>query len=364
MKNKVLCLVVFLALPGLVRAQEIKKRVIEEIIARVNNDIITSSDFEQARAAVLQEVQEDCPGCTPAKIQQMAAEREANLLRDLIDNRLLIQKGKELGFNVEPDVIKQMDRIRQQNNLEDMEDLCRAVEATGISCEDWKANIRNGLLTQEVIRREVGPTLDLGRDEVQAYYEAHKEEFVRPEQVYLFEIFVSTEGKPESETPELEKKANTLLDRVRNAGEDFEELAKRYSDGSTADRGGALGMFQRGQLAPELEETAFKMNRNDVSDVIRTKTGFLLLKCGQRFEEGLQPVDKVENEIMNRLYMEKMQPGLRVYLDKLRQESYVLVKPGYADSAGIESQPIVEVEPVTKEEKDKDKKKKDKKSNE
>lgn len=356
--NAIRASILLLLLPLSLAAQQESKRVVEEIIARVNNEIITLSDYERARAALRGETQQDCPGCPPARLEAMVAEREKNLLRDLIDNSLLVQRAKDLGFNVEADVVKRMDAIRQQNNLEDLEALCRAVEATGIGCEDWKAGIRNSLLTQEVIRREVGRTLNIGRDEVQAYYEQHKNEFVRPEQVYLFEIFVSTEGKPEAEIPKLEEKAKSLRTRIRDKGEDFEELARRHSDGSTAQRGGELGVFERGQLAKELEEVAFRMNRGDISEVLRTQSGFLLLKCEQRYDAGLQPLDKVENEIMNRLYQEKMQPGLRAYLVRLREESYVLVRPGYVDAAGVTSQPIVEVAPAPEEDRDKGKKKK------
>ena len=363
MKYRPLVLAVLLfaafALPA---QQKDTKVVLEEIVARVNNDIITLSEYERARATLLQEVQQDCPGCPASRINEMVAEREKNLLRDMIDNALLIQRGKDLGFNVDAEVVKRMDAIRQQNNLPDMEALCTAVEGTGISCEDWKANIRNTLLTQDVIRKEVGRTIIIGRDDVQKYYDEHKSEFVRPEQVYLYELFVSTDGKPEGEIPKLEEKAKSLLDRVRNKGEDFEELAKRFSDGSTAQRGGELGVFERGQLSKELEDVAFKMSKGEVSDIVRTKTGFLILRCEQRFEAGQQPVDKVENEIMNRLYMERMQPGMRVYLTKLREESYVLVKPGFIDTAAVASSPIVEVEAAPAEDKDakKDKNKKQK----
>jgi len=144
---------------------------------------------------------------------------------------------------------------------------------------------------------------------------------------------------------------------VAKGGEDFGELAKRYSDGSTAQQGGTLGFFERGQLPPEIEAIAFKMNRGDISEVMRTKTGFLALKCEVRYEAGQQPLEKVETEIMNKLYGEKMQPGLRAYLTKLREESFIQVKPGYVDTAAVASVPILETQPVPEDEKGKKKKK-------
>ncbi len=93
---------------------------------------------------------------------------------------------------------------------------------------------------------------------MQKYYEDHKDEFVRPEQVILREIFVSTEGKPDSDMPALQQEGGGLLQRVKN-GEDFGELAKHFSDGSTAKQGGDLGQFERGQLAANIEQEVFKL---------------------------------------------------------------------------------------------------------
>ncbi len=183
-----------------------------------------------------------------------------DLLRDLIDNSLLVQEGKDEGISVDADVIKRLDEIRIQNNIATMEELEKQIDKSGISFEDFKNNIKNQLLQQEVIRHEVGSKIILSHEEVQKYYEDHKDEFVRPELVTLREIFVSTEGKPDSDTPALRKKAEDLLQRVKN-GEDFGELAKHFSDGSTAKQGGDLGQFQRGQLAANIEQSVFGLQR-------------------------------------------------------------------------------------------------------
>lgn len=338
-----------------------KKRVVEEIVARVNNEIITLSDMGRARASVSDEVRQDCQNCTPAQIEVAIKDKQQNLLRDLIDQSLLVQKGKDLNLNVEPDVVKQMDRVRQQNKLKDMDELDNKLRESGIVPEDYKSQIRNQILTQDVIRHEVGSRIVTGRDDIKKYYELHQKEFVRPESVFLSEFFLSTEKKSEEEIPKIEVKAKAYLDRIKK-GEDFEELAKRYSEGTTAKEGGSLGSFQRGQLSKEIEDQVFKLKRNEMTDVIRTKTGFLILKVDQSFEAGQQPLEKVEPEIQNRLYYEKMQPQLRLYLAHLREESYVVVKPGYVDSAAVASTPIIEAEPSAETGKGGKKDKKDRKS--
>lgn len=336
--------VMLLLLAGHSAAQS-KGRAIEEIIARINNDIITLSDYQKGLGALRDEVKQDCANCPPAQIATEFENRKKDVLRDLIDQSLLVQKAKDEGISVETEVVKRLDQVRQQNKLASMEDLEKAVEASGVAFEDYKANLRNNLLTQEIIRREVGSRIVIDNEEVKKYYEDHKKEFVRPEMVYLREIFVSTEGKKPEEIPALEEKAKALLDRIKK-GEDFVQLAKHFSDGSTAQDGGELGGFERGQLAKEIEDVVFKLNRNDITDVVHTKQGLEILQVEEHFQAGQQPLEKVENEIMNRLYMQKMQPTLRDYLTQLREESYVVVKPGYLDTAAVGATPIQETAPT------------------
>jgi len=318
-------------------------RTVEEIIARVNNEIITLSEYEKARQTAEEDAKQECQGhCTPEQLQANIEERRKSTLRELIDQSLLVQRGKDMGLNVEAEVIKQLDQIRIQNKLESMEALEKAVTSEGMNWEDFKNNIRNHLLTQKVISGEVGSHITIGEDEVKKYYEAHKSEFVRPEEVALREIEVGTPGKSPDELVALKKKAETALKRVQD-GEDFGEIAKRYSDSSTKDQGGFLGVYKRGELAKELEDKVFNMKRNELTDVLETKQGYLILQVLEHYSEGQQPVDKVRNEIMDKLYTARLEPAMRDYLKTLREQSYVIIKPGYQDVAGPGSSEIQEV---------------------
>jgi len=318
-------------------------KTVEEIVARVNNEIITRSELEKARASAEDESRAECQGrCTPDQLQVAIEDRQKFALRDLIDQSLLSQRGKDMGINVEGEVVKQLDTVRIQNKLDSMEKLESAVTKEGLNWDDFKNNIRNKLLTQEVIRREVGSHINIGRDEAMKYYEEHKKEFVKPELVALRAIEISTEGKNEADLADLKKKAEDLLRRIKE-GEDFSGIAKRFSDGSTAQQGGYLGTYKRGELSKQLEDQVFAMKKNQLTDVIETKQGFLILQVLERYEEGEQPFEKVENEIMDHLYSERMEPALREYLKTLREQSYVVVKPGYQDMAGGGNSEIEEV---------------------
>lgn len=309
-------------------------RTVEEIVARVNNEIITRSEYDKARQTAEEDARSECQGrCTPEQLRIDIEDRHKNTLRDLIDQSLLVQRGKDMGVSVEPELIKRLDAIRIQNKLESMEEFEKAVSGQGMNWEDFKNNIRNTLLTQRVISSEVGSHITIPEEELSKYYEAHKAEYVRPEQVALREIEVTTQGKKPEEIPDLKKKAETALKRVQD-GEDFGEIAKRLSDGSTKSQGGFLGIYKRGELSKELEDVVFKMKKNDLTEVMETKQGFLVLQVLEHYDEGQQLLSKVKNDIMDKLYSARMEPAMREYLKTLREQSYVIIKPGYQDLAG------------------------------
>jgi len=318
-------------------------KTVEEIIARVNNEIITRSEYDKARQTAEEDAKSECQNrCTPEQLQTAVEDRRKFALRDLVDQSLLVQRAKDMGVSVETEVIKRLDAIRIENKLDSMEALEKAVSSQGLNWEDFKNNIRNTLLTQRVISSEVGSHITISDDEVSKYYEAHKTEYVRPEQVALREIVVSTEGKKPEELPELKKKAETALKRVQD-GEDFGEIAKRLSDGSTKSQGGFLGVYKRGELSKELEDKVFKMKRKELTEVMETKQGYLVLEVLEHYDEGEQSLAKVKNEIMDKLYSGRMEPAMREYLKTLREQSYVVIKPGYQDIAGGGGSEIQEV---------------------
>jgi len=318
-------------------------KVVEDIIARVNNEIITRSEYEKSKGTAEEDARQDCQAkCTSEQLKTAIEDRQKNSLRDLIDQSLLIQRGKDMGITVEPEVIKRLDAIRIQNKLASMEELEKAVSSQGLNWEDFRNNIRNQIITQRVISSEVGSHITIGDDDIQKFYAEHKAEFVRPEQVALRAIEVNTEGKKPEEVPKLKEKAETALKRVKD-GEDFGEIAKRFSDGSTGKEGGFLGTYKRGELSKELEDRVFKMKRNDLTDIIETKQGYLVLQVLEHYDEGEQPLDKVRGDITDRLYSQRMEPALRTYLKTLREQSYVVIAPGYQEIAGGGNSEIMEV---------------------
>ena len=324
--------------------------VVEEIIARVNNEIITRSEYVRSREQLKQEIQQQ----EPNSADRMFAEKQRDVLRDLIDQQLLLQKGKDLGITGDTELIKRLDEMRKQMNLATMEELEKAAEAQGASYEDFKQNLRNQIITQRVIGQEVGSKLSMNKDEEQKFYDAHKEEMRQPEGVRLSEILVApktpatpngSDGKPtppsQAETDAAlaaaQKKADDLYAQLQK-GASFDDLAKKASDGPSAKDAGDLSYFKRGVLAKELEDKVFAMKAGETTNVIRTKQGFVVLKVTEHQAEGIPTLKEAEPRIQDALYMQKLQPALRAYLTKLREEAYIEYKPGYIDSGASAKQ--------------------------
>jgi peptidyl-prolyl cis-trans isomerase SurA len=356
----IVCAAVFCVCPAALPAQttDAKGTVIEEIIARVNNEIITLSDYNKAMKAVPQETQQDCE-CAGPQLQTAIATAQKNVLRGMIDQQLLIQRAKDMNIDVTTDVVSRLDEIRKQNNLATVDDLQKAVEQEGESWDDFKQQITNNALTQEVIRQEVGQQVNIGPEDVQAYYNAHKADFNRPEEVVLSEIFLSTDGKTGADIDAVKKRADDLRTRAEN-GEDFATLAKRYSeDPQTAPAGGQLGVYQKdGSLAKPIEDAVFALQKGQITEPIQTKTGYMILHVDQHYQAGLQPLEVVRDEIQNKLYEQQMDPAMRKYLAQLREESYVWVKPGYTDTAAIPGATVIQEVAPTPDVADKKSKKK------
>jgi peptidyl-prolyl cis-trans isomerase SurA len=314
--------------------------VVEEIVARVNNQIITRTEYLRSKDELKKEAQQQ----DPVNADKLIAERDKDVLRDLVDQQLLLEKGKDLGISGDTDLIKRLDDMRKDMKLDTMEDLEKAAQSQGVSFEDFKQNLRNQIVTQQVIGREVGQRMNISKEDEQKFYDEHKSEMEQPEQIRLSEILISTEKKNASDSADesqhlqaVQAKAEELLSQIRK-GSAFEDVAKKSSDGPTAAQGGDLGLFKRGTLAKELEDKTFAMKPGEVSDVIRTKQGFVILKVTEHHNAGVPAFSEIEPRIQDAVYMQRLQPALRAYLTRLREDAFIDIKQGYVDTGASPNQ--------------------------
>ena len=316
------------ALP-LVRAADV--HIVEEIVAKVNGDIITLGDMEHVRQTVSEQLRQQ--GLTGAQLTAAAKDQEKNALRDQIDQLLLVQKGKDLNLNVDSDVTRRLAELQSQSKITDPDKFHDYIrQQTGMAFEDFRQQMKNALLTQRVVGEEVSSRISVPEADLQKYYEEHKTEFVRQEQVFLSQIVISTEGKTPEQAAAAQKKATDLVVLARR-GENFADLARKNSDdAATAKDGGQLPPYERGQLVKSIEDVVFKLNRGDVTDPIKTPTGLLILKVDERYAAGQASFEEVKNQVLDKLAGPKIEPRVREYLTRLREDAFLQIKEGYVDS--------------------------------
>ncbi len=303
--------------------------VVEDVVVRVNDQIITKSDYDRQEQELESTARQQ--NWSPQELE----EQKKNLLRDLVDQQLLLSKGKELGITGETETIKQLDTIRKQNNLDSMEALEAAAKAQGVSFEDFKQHIRDRIITQQVIGQEVYRKVNITQADLQRYYDAHKSEFERPESVRLSEILIPTNSPDDAaQVAAAGTKANDIYSKLQSGGK-FDELAKADSAGTTAAQGGDLGEFKRGQLAKVLEDQTFSLKAGQYTQPIRTKQGFVILYVAQHNTEGVPPLKDVLPQVEEAVGAQRTEPALRAYLKQLRMEAYIDYKPGYVDTAAV-----------------------------
>jgi len=324
---------------GVLSAAEVT--VVDEIIAKINGEIITRNDMDKARRQTEDVLRQQ--GLTGVRLDAGIKQHEVNILRERIDSLLLLSKGKELNLNVDAEVNKQLTDIQRQAKIAEPEKFQELVrEQTGHSFEDYKGEMKNQMLTNRVIRQEVASKIQFKREELMKYYEEHKAEFQREDRVFLREIMVAA---PNGAVAEAEKKAKDLSARAKK-GEKFDEMATNNSDSDSAKQGGDIGAYEKGKLRPDLETAVWNQPKGYVTEPINLGTGFLILKVEDHQKAGLAELEEVQSEVTSRLFQPRFLPELRKYLTQLRLNAFLEIKPGYEDTGAAPGKDTKWVDPA------------------
>lgn len=306
-------------------------KVIEEIAAKVNGDIITRGELEQSRKDL--EAALRAEGLNGAKLQEELRNYASNGLRDQIDQLLLVQKGKDLAISVDAEVTRELADIQVRSKITDPDKFHEYLrQQTGMTYEEYRDRLKRQYLSRRVIGQEVGYRMNIPEADLQKYYDEHKTEFVRKEQVFLSQILISTEGKTPEQVAAAEAKAKDIVVRGRK-GEKWSELVRENSDDpETARSGGALPPYGRGLMAKEMEDVVFREKKGFISDPFKVGQGFVILRVEERYEAGQPSFEEVKSEIQDRITQPRMEPKIREYLTRLRQNAFLEIKEGYVDS--------------------------------
>jgi peptidyl-prolyl cis-trans isomerase SurA len=305
--------------------------VVEEIVAKVNGDIVTRGDLARAKERMQRDMKQ--AGMSAAAMQQQMDKLGSDELRNEIDQLLLVQKAKELDINVDADLNREIAGIQSESKIADPDKFHEWVgQQAGIPYEEFRQQRKNALLTERVVSEEVWRNIVIPDADIQKYYDAHKADFVRKESVTLRVILISTgDNKPDT-VAAAEKKANIVLTRARGSVDKFSDLARQYSDDPSATDDGLLPPFERGTLNKAVEDVVFKHDKGFVTDLIRVNAGFEILRVEDHVPEGQASLDDVRGQIANILTRPIADPKMRTFLTTLRQNAFLQVKPGYIDS--------------------------------
>jgi peptidyl-prolyl cis-trans isomerase SurA len=294
------------------------QQVIEEIVAVVNDDVITLSDYRREYDARVQMLRSQFQGDEYEKQYQAM---KAELLDGMITETLLLQLAREKQLNVSEQLKQQIDYVKKQNNLETDEDLRRALARQGLEWESWRKQFEETLLQQAVIYTEVERSISVEDSEVVAYYKDHKAEFIEPEEYKLGGMYVSGEDR----TPEdVEARKTDILAKL-DAGEDWGAVAAEASDPPTKDTKGDLGTFKKGELEKSLETAVAGLKVGERTPWLSIKNGWYLLRLAEKKDSRQLSFEEARKSIEEKIYNERRQKKTDAFLKDLRDKSYVKI---------------------------------------
>ena len=314
-KRIILGALVLLAFFSLVSAD-----IVEEIVAIVNGDVITLSDYKEQFDMTVQMLRQQLSGESYFKEYERLKD---NLLDMMITDLLLLQKAREQGLNVKEQVKATIAQIKTQNNIESDADLVRAMNAQGIDYDQWVKQLEENMLRQAVIYTEVDRTIALDDAEIVKYYKQHQSEFILPPEYRIKAIYLSSVTHAASE---LATKRTEISEKLKS-GQSFEDLVTAYSEGPK-DNGGDLGFFKKGELEKAIEAGVEKLKPGEISEWIEAKNGWYLIKLEEKKESHQQTFEEARKDIENKLFNEIRSKKIEEFVKKLKEESFIkIVKP-------------------------------------
>lgn len=314
------------------RAQEGEARVIDEVVAQVNEDVITLSMIKREMKEAITSLQQQ--GKSEQEATAEITHRQPELIASLINEQLLLQQGKELGLadDVEAEVNSRMLAVAKQQGLKTIEEMRKAMKESGFDYDAVRQTLRTELMKQAVFNRDVDYKLfySWSAKDLQDYFNTHKDKFKKPETVTLSEIFLSLAGKPEAE---VKAKAEQLVTQARG-GADFRALAiansERLQDGKPVarDTGGVVGTFQMSDLRDNIADAIKNVKAGGVSEPLRYDEGFQILRVDERVAGSDVPTFN-ETRVREAMTAEHSEKERTTYMEKLRKDAYIKISETY-----------------------------------
>lgn len=295
------------------------QQVVEEIVAVVNDDVITMSQVKREYEIRVQALQ--AANVQGEEYEKSLVQIRAQILDAMITDLLLLQLAREKNLNVTEQLKNAIENVKKENNLATDEDLKRALLSQGLEWDAWVKQVEETILRQSAVMSEVGRSIALDEAEIVDYYKKHPVEFTEPEEYTLRAAYLATAN---ADPAALEARKKEISDKVKGGG-DFAEISGSLSDEPLKDSKGDLGAIKKGDLDKTLLAAVEKMKKGDISDWIQSRAGWYLLKLEDKKDSRLKTFEESRKSIEERIYNQKQAAELDKFITQLKKKSYVKI---------------------------------------
>ncbi len=310
-------LVALLAAP----AATTKATVVEEIVIKVNDAIVTKSEYEKRLSTSQEGMRREYKG---PDLDQRLQEVPQLLLEQMEDELLLIEKARQM-YNVDAIVDGQIENFMKENKMATKEDLAKALKGEGMTLDDFRKQVLLIYVPEFMKSREIRTKISVTTDEIKAFYELHKADLAGKSQVQLQEIFLTNKNHPPAEAVALA----TQIKKDLSAGKPFGDLAAQYSEAFSRSSKGEAGWFSASDLSPAISKAVFALKAGELTDLIPTDAGWYLFRVEAKKDAEAPSLDKARERIIEALKEQKFQEAYKAYMDELKAQNYVRINPKY-----------------------------------
>ena len=298
-------------------------KVIDRIVAKVNNDVITLSEVNEEGEPIYRRIHEQLP---PEQIEEALKRAQKEILANLIDRLLITQRGEERNVEVDDtEVDAFLERILTKNNTS-LEKFRAELEKIGTNETAYRNTIRSQILRSKLVNYEIHSKIVITDSQIQEYYDKRYSDIRSDDGYHLLQFGCMWGEKGRSSSPDEAQARATQLREMIVSGENFKDLAKEYSDLPSASDGGDIGVFAEEELAPYMWEAIKNLKPGEVSEVIATPAGFQFFKLLSSKHGNViiqAPLDSVREEIRTQLYDEELEEKFNEWVKQLREQAYI-----------------------------------------
>ena len=325
MKHRFSAIVGLLVLVAAVAAP--RADIIEQVLVKVNGEIITKSELETRQIAALRQKNPNLRPNSDAELRAALADVTPLVIVDAVDEMLMVQRGKELGYTMTTERFNSIvENIKKENKIETDEQLQAALKQEGMTMADLRRQLERTMLVQQVQQTEIMQKLQVTDTELKAYYEAHKNEFGTVPSVTLREITINVPTTAQGVNVAQDEEARAKAEDVRAkiiGGESFARLAADYSDSGSKANGGLVGPLAKSDLSDELQKAIEGLKTGGVTPVLRTTRGYQIIKIENLQETTTKPFEEARSEVADKIANGKRGAEFKKYIEKLRAEAII-----------------------------------------